>query len=227
MSPEYVDRTVESVNEFNRHEGRQDGVRVVAALASGLTILRDLFVERSHADVERLVGKDSTLIPLSVLKAQRQMHFEVSLYETVESAWAARQFGCTRSQDDWYLHWLANLRLGATWSDELTLRRLHEYFDQTPDARRLALMDALLAILRESSRVPLVLYRLFPLAIHLATALAFGDFERAKEIRRQQGICLPAISDCHHCRGGVFENGEVCRWCGNPLWTYEWLNVTD
>jgi hypothetical protein len=61
----------------------------------------------------------------------------------------------------------------------------------------------------------------------VATALAFNDLRRARTLRAQQIHFLPAIDECHQCQGNVLENGESCVACGNPLWDYEWLTITD
>ena len=46
----------EAAEQFNRHEGRSDGMYVAGRLTSGLTTLRDCLFVRLHEDVERLVS---------------------------------------------------------------------------------------------------------------------------------------------------------------------------
>jgi hypothetical protein len=71
------------------------------------------------------------------------------------------------------------------------------------------------------------LFRLLPLAAQIATTLAFGDQPRALELRSRQVFHLPSIEDCQQCHGGLLDNGDRCRACGNPVWDYEWLTAAD
>jgi len=75
----------------------------------------------------------------------------------------------------------------------------------------------------ESARAPLVLFRLYPRAVRILAAVAFGDPLRAQELRAEQIGFLPAISDCHECHGRVMDNEDICRCCGNPLWNFAFL----
>jgi hypothetical protein len=215
-----------AAEQFDRQAHRHDGVHVVASLAAGLNTLRDLFYERTHFDVEQHLGVDSMMVPLSELKTQHRTRLEVEAYQTAESAWYVHQAQYLGPQDAWYLSWLGQQRLGKAATEETTTHRLREYETQTPDARRQALMNHLLGVLPESGRAPLVLFSLLPLAVHLATALAFSDRPRVEALRRQQLELLPAIADCRECRGRVQENGTLCKTCGNPLWKYSWLTST-
>lgn len=226
MGREPSERQVAAADQWNQHLRRQDGLPVVTSLDAGLTLLRDLFYERMHADVERVVGKDSMLMPVSELKAFLATKTEIDVFQVAESACAARQFGYTGT-DTWYLLWLAGLRLGPAATDAATTQQLARYHPKTPDERRHLLMDTLLKLLPESGKAPLVLFLLVPLAVQLATALAWGDAARARDVRKRQQTCLPAIADCQECRGRVLDNGALCRQCGNPLWKFEWLTVTD
>jgi len=72
-----------------------------------------------------------------------------------------------------------------------------------------------------------VLFRLVPLAVQIVTALAFGDRDAASQLRKQQRTILPAIADCHECRGKVLPCDRQCPTCGNPLWKYQWLVAVD
>ncbi len=125
------------------------------------------------------------------------------------------------------MQWLARLRLGALSADVNVVRRFAQYASKTTDDRRLAFTDVLARALPESRRAPLVLFRLVPLALHVATALAFGDRGRASEVRDRQTSLLEAIADCRQCGGRVLENGQQCGQCGNPLWTFRWLTTAD
>ena len=50
-----------------------------------------------------------------------------------------------------------------------------------------------------------------------------GSLDLARSLRKQQTSLLPAILDCHRCRGRLLDCGESCPECGNPLWKYNWL----
>ncbi len=217
----------EAIESFNGHEQRDDGARVAHSLCSGLGLLYDLFYARMHFDVEENVGTDSMLVPVSEMKTLKATKNEIELFQVAESWWTATEYGYLTSDDDWYIQWLGRLRLGESFTDEHNTEQIAEYRSKTSDDRRLALIDVLLKVLPESRRAPLILFRLVPLAIHVATALAFGDQATALEARRRQIACLPAIGDCHQCRGAVMDNGDLCAVCGNPLWRFEWLTVAD
>lgn len=227
MKPSEEDRLAEAIEKFNTHEGSDAGAQVANSLCAGLGLLCDLFYGRMHFDVEEKLGKDSMLMPVSEVKTQKATRAEIEVFQVVESAAAAAEYGYTQSDDDWYLQWLGRLRLGESLAEPRISARIAEYQSKTPDNRRLALTDVLLKVLPESRNAPLVLFRLVPLAVHLATALAFGDHSQASEVRGRQIGFLPVIADCHVCHGAVMDNEEICDVCGNPLWRFEWLNVTD
>jgi hypothetical protein len=220
-------RCAQAAEEFDRHENRGDGAQVVGGLHSGLTVLRDALYLRAHEDVERLVGRDSMLIPPSPAKSELAAKTEIEVYHVAESAAAAGRSGYVDSADDWYLRWLARLRLGDAQADDGVQKQLALYAGSSADQRRLAFSDALVAVLPEAGRVPLVLFRLAPLSVQIVTALAFADRPTAEQIRERQRGHLPAIGDCQKCQGRVLENGEQCAGCGNPLWRSEWLTSAD
>ncbi len=227
MKASEEERLAKAIEQFNRHESNKDGALVARSLCSGLGLLRDLFYDRMHFDVEKNLGMDSMLVPVSEVRTQKATKAEIEVFQVVESTLAVHEYGYTKPDDNWYLQWLGRLRLGESFFDPKTSVQVAEYQSKTPDDRRLALTDVLLKVLAESRRAPLVLFRLVPLAVHVATALAFGDHGRASDLRNRQIACLPAITDCHKCRGAVMDNEEMCNVCGNPLWRFEWLNVTD
>ena len=101
------------------------------------------------------------------------------------------------------------------------------YVSKSADDQRLAFGNILATALPEASRAPLVLLRLVPAAVQIATALAFGKSADAQQWRHEQTEILPSIPDCYRCHGKLLENGEQCTMCGNPLWTYEWLTDVD
>ncbi len=227
MQPESGEKHAAAVEEFNRHEKRGDGARAADGLSSGLTLLKNLLYARLHQDVETIYGRDSMLMPVSEQKTERAAKAEIELFQIAESAAAARDRGYVSSQDEWCLGWLARLRLGEGKADAGVLERLGRYYAQGPEERRRAFSNALAKVLPESGRAPLVLLRLVPLCVQIATALAFGDHRGAEELRRRQAEDLPAIADCRECLGKLLPNGELCLRCGNPLWKSSWLMEAD
>ena len=127
----------------------------------------------------------------------------------------------------WYHDWLSRLRLEEDVDKENVRKRLDRYREMTEEERRVGFSRVLDKTFPEATHAPLVLYRLFPLSVAIATALAFSDESDAKRLRQQQISWLPSIADCHECRGQVLENGERCATCSNPLWTYDWLNIAS
>jgi hypothetical protein len=215
------------IEAFNRHGKRTDGEHVVAGLDSGLTLLCDLFYTRIHRDVERYLGADSMIMPLSETNAETDTKRVIEVYQVAESACAVREYGYLQSDWKWYADWLAGLRLGSGARDGQPPRQIAEYMELVPRARRLALTDVLLKVLPESRKAPMVLYRLVPSAVRIATALAFGEGAAAAELRKRQKTLLPSIADCPACRGAVLESGKSCEVCENPMWSYEYLTATD
>jgi hypothetical protein len=216
-----------SVEEFNRHEGRGDGEAAVLWLDRGLTMLRTSLYLRMHQDVERVIGRDSMLMPVSELRTMILANQTIEAYQIAESAAAARHFRYVADAEIWYLDWLARLRLGEKdWRGEI-VERTKTLFAQTAEARRRAFSDEMAHVLHESLDAPLVLFQLLPPAVRIVTAQAFGDRKTAEELRSGQAAILPSINDCRQCRGQVLEGGEQCPKCGNPLWTYEWLTAAD
>ncbi len=219
-------RRAEATEEFNRHEGRADGVTVISSLAGGLTILRDALYVRMFDEVQAAVGRDSILLPVSLEKAERLAKTEIEVFQVVVAASWAERCGYVRD-GPWCLDWLARLRLGEFRSEPAVQARLEHYRSRPADPQRLAFTNVLADTLPSSRRAPLVLFRLHPLAVQIATALAFGDHKRAQQVRGEQMSLLPAIGDCHECHGKLVENGERCRVCGNPLWHFNWLVAAD
>jgi hypothetical protein len=167
------------------------------------------------------------LAPLSVLKSERETSVEIELYAIAESAAEIDNSNYIRCEGDWPLQWLTRLRLGDAREQPDVQQRLTQYVSKSADQRRLAFSNNLVKTMPEAGRAPLITFRLFPLAVWLATAIAFGDSPRAAELRKAQTAILPAIADCQKCQGRPFENGERCEICGSPLWKYEWLTAAD
>ncbi|NUQ62172.1 MAG: hypothetical protein HUU20_06775 [Pirellulales bacterium] len=218
-SPEFT----AAVEEFRQHENRADPERVVNGLARGLGLLREKFYRRVHLDVEQVIGLDSVLMPVSEAKTQRLAADEIDAFQAAESAATAKQRGYLSSSDTWYLRWVAHLRLAQRASEPGLEKRLLGYWASAADRRRLAFETSLGRIVPESSQSPLVLFQLFPLAVQITTALAFGDRAAAEQLRQEQIQILPAISDCRECHGNVLDLEANCNECGNPLWKYDYL----
>jgi hypothetical protein len=220
-------RRVEAAEDFNCHEDRGDGAQVAGSLRGGLLLLRDCLYGRLHEDVQRRVGLDSMLAPVSEEKTQRIVKLEIELYQIAVSATAVMEHGYVSTKDDWYLQWLSRLRLGPINTDGRVSKRLEYYQSRACDARRLAFTNVLAAAIPESRRAPLVLFRLLQPAVEIVTAIAFEDDALANDARREQLDALPAIRDCHECHGKLLDNGEQCPACGNPLWKFDWLTAAD
>ena len=216
-----------AAGELNAHENRSDGAQIVESLDRGLALLAQTLYIRLHEDVEQLVGADSMLMPVAPEKARICTLAEIGLYQVAESALLVREAEYLRDRSDWYVRWLTTLRFGPVSADGSELARIARYVGEKPDHRRLMFTDILSRVLPESRRAPLVLFRLVPLAVQLATALAFGDTARAGHARAAQAEYLPAMTDCQQCRARVLENTEQCAHCGNPLWKSPWLIAID
>jgi len=223
---EIIGRCSAAAEEFNHHEHRSDGLRIIESLCGGLTLIRDSVYARVHSDVERRVGKDSLISPLSEEKSERTTKLEIEIYQIVVAAGAGQAKGYF-ADGEWFRNWLAGLRLGRFDGGSRAALRMSYYVEKSADDRRLAFSNILAATLPEASRAPLILLRLVPPAVEIATALAFGKSADALQLRREQTEALPSIPDCHRCRGKLLENAEQCTMCGNPLWTYEWLTTAD
>ncbi len=212
----------QSIDELTHHEGRQDAQRVVDSLEAGLTLLADACFARFCLDVQRAFGQDSMMLR-SPSKSELTGKNEIDLYIIAESAQTAAEHALVHSGAAWFSDWLARLRMGETAGLPAAKRRLAGYAELPVDARRLAFSRVLDRALPDSRRAPLVLGRLLPLAAGIVPATAFGNLDLARSLRKQQVAVLPAIGDCHHCRGRLFDNGEACQQCGNPLWKHNWL----
>ncbi len=220
-----VQRRVDAASEFDRHEQRSDGVRVVGSLADGLSMLRDLLFARIHEEGESGFGQDSMLLPVSVVKSEAAANKEIEIYLIAESAADAVAGGYVNSADAWFQQWLGRLRLGDYVAAPAVVQRLNFYADKSPDDRRRGFSSQLQQALPEAGRAPLVLYRLLPLAVSIVTAMAFGDQPRAEATRKRQIHWLASIADCHSCHGRLLDIGENCAQCGNPFWKHDWLTA--
>jgi hypothetical protein len=226
MSPEDRQaRLAVAAESFNLHEHGDRGSRVATILADGFNTLRDALFTRVYDDVEQVIGTDSMLMPISRVKTEIAAKMEIDIYQVGESVATARQRSYVTTEDDWYLSWLTQLRLGEGGDAPAVQQRLAYYLAKNADDRRRAFSSVLERILPEARRAPLIVYRLLPLAIGIMTSVAFGDSELAQELRKKQIRLLPSILDCHDCRGSLLDNSEKCPQCGNPFWFYNWLTA--
>lgn len=220
-------RRAEAVTEFQQAQRRDDAADVINSLTYGLTVLRNLFFTRVHDDVEMEFGVDSMLLPVSGKKGEAKTKSEIEVYQIAVSAEEVNNRSFVDGDDGWFANWLAKLRLGDELTETHLGERLANYLNLEKDAKRLEFSRVLQKTLPETVKAPLILFRLFPLAVQIATAVAFGDHFAATELRQQQSRWQPAIADCLECHGRVLDNGERCRTCANPLWEYVWLEAAD
>lgn len=218
----------DSVAQFERLGTGHDATRVIDRLSAGMNLLRDSFYHRIHGDLEDALGRDSMLLPVSPIKSEEKARAEIEIYqihETVceieESRWCPAAAADRLS--DQMLDWLVNFRLGEAAGESLVARRLTAYRGKPADERRLLFAAALERAFPEARRAPLIIYRLVGPAAGIHAALAFGDCQRARELRKRQKSLLSSISDCRTCHGEVLDSGEKCLQCGNPFWKHEWL----
>ena len=221
---EIVSRCSTAAEEFDHHEHRSDGLQVIESLCGGLTLIRDAVYARVHADVERRMGMDSMIFPLSEEKSERTTKLEIEIYQIVVAAGAAQARGYV-ADGNWFRDWLAELRMGHVDSNSRAARRISYYVEQVGQRSAAGLRQHPGHGPARGQPSALILLRLVPAAVQIATALAFGKSVDAQQWRHEQTEILPSIPDCYRCHGKLLENGEQCTMCGNPLWTYEWLTT--
>ena len=150
---EIVSRCSTAAEEFDHHEHRSDGLQVIESLCGGLTLIRDAVYARVHADVERRVGMDSMIFPLSEEKSERTTKQEIEIYQIVVAAGAAKARGYV-ADGNWFRDWLAELRMGHVDSNSRAARRISYYVSKPADDQRLAFGNILATTLPEASRSP-------------------------------------------------------------------------
>lgn len=221
-------RRARAAAELEQHEGRQDAPRVANSLTFGMNLLRTQMFERIHNDVEKRIGFDSMLLPVAADKSELKTKVEIEIYQIAECAVEVHERNYVRDSRKWYCDWLTRLRFGESPPalDQIA-SRLQRYVSLPAHEREILFGRVLAKVLPESVRAPLVLFRLFPLSVRIVAAIAFGDHFAAAELRNQQTFLLPAIGDCQDCHGRPLDNGEKCRRCGNPVWTFDWLTAIE
>lgn len=213
-----------AVEELVNHCPALDSQSIVDSLSVGLTHLRSMLLVRVQDDVERKYGADSMVgASLSEIERLAQVaKVEVEAYACIVANDEAIQNGYVEDSDDWFLNCMFRLRFGDGYKS-FAEKRIAHYRSATVEERRLKFVTVLQHAVPESARAPLVLFRLFPRAVRILTAVAFGDRVRARELRAEQISVLPAIADCHECHGRVLDNEDICRCCGNPIWNFAFL----
>ncbi|MEX2185912.1 MAG: hypothetical protein WD875_03920 [Pirellulales bacterium] len=233
MTPARQQRRQAAVAEFDEHEGRRDGEAVVARLDDASALLADRVFTRIHGDVEKNIGIDSFYNPLSEAKAESRAKAEVDAFFACEAALFAEEREYVRGGDrggngggdGWCQTWIAALVVDESALGIPAAQRLASYRDKSADDRRRGFSLVLERAFPEATRAPLVIYRLLPLAIRLATAQAFERADHAQAQRDRQLVLLPSILDCTTCNGAVLPSGTACDRCGNPFWKYELLTA--
>ena len=226
---ETMDRRTNAATRFDAQQPGNLGTSVTTSISYGLGSLRLALFHRIHEDVERYYGADSMLSPVSIdglRKMETATKVEIEIYQVAVSCEEVRDRGYVEDMA-WYRDWLAELRLGELADRPQVRGRLDHYLDEQRSERRLDFSGVLSRNAPDASRAPLVLYRLFPLSVRIATNLAFGDHLAASETRNLQTSMLPNIVDCRICHGRPLDNGDSCETCGNPVWRFDWLRNVD
>ena len=168
-------------------------------------------------------------MPLTATEAKREFRHaaeEIDIYSLLVVIAEAEHSGYANFDRAWFCDWLLRLRWGVE-IDAATLEHIQSYEHHSDGERRRMFASFLEQALPAATEAPLIIYRLYPRGVRIATALAFGDALRAREVRSEQISYLPVIGDCHQCHGLTLENGEICPDCGNPLWKIDWLCATE
>jgi hypothetical protein len=220
-------RRVEAAKHLAQQQPEMDAERITASLSDGLNTLRNLMFTRIHEDVEDNLGRDSMLLPVSVRESELAAKREIDCFQVATAARAAQDHHHVTCEFAWYVRWLGHLRLGEAANDPKYRRRVRHYLRASEDEARLDFSRYLERVFPEASRAPLILYQLFPLAVRIVCAIAYGRHLEASELRNRQAFWLAVINDCHECHGRPLDNGEQCQVCGNPLWNYRWLQEVD
>jgi hypothetical protein len=214
-------------SELASHCPDLDTTQVIDSLSAGLTLLRHLLLTRIHEDVQQHIGVDSMRAPGSRLEEQKQAQSaktEIEIYSNMVVSEEVAQGGYVDQPQPWFSDWLFRLRLGSE-QEALFRSRTLAYDCPSAEARRREFLAFLERSVPEAVRTPLVLFRLFPRALRIVAAVAFGDPLRAQELRGEQCSFLPAIVDCFECHGRVLDNEDSCPSCGNPVWEFPWLQA--
>jgi hypothetical protein len=217
-----VRRRTKAAQDFDAHEDRSDGTHLVSSLGHGLSLVRDEAYTRFDQDVTEHFGADSMQIPVSVKETEAKARTEIELFLASVAVKRAVSRGYVGDQT-WFADWLLGFRLGELAEKPGVTSRMAKYLAYDDENRRLAFSAIIARTLPSANRAPLVLYQLLPHAADIIVATAFGDSLAAAEARNKQISHLSGIAECHECHGRPLDNGERCKVCGNPVWSYDWL----
>jgi len=202
-------------------------IDTAGCLLSGLKTLRALLLSRLDTEIGYTLSIDDSLPPQisddlarEVLNALEQ----IDVYSLIVVTDEVTQSGYTGCDLNRLMDWVLRLRSGDD-SKARTVQLVQDYSPLSITERRRRFSSSLEQAMPKARRAPLIIYRLFPRAVRIVTATAFGDTSRAWKIRAEQISFLPVITDCERCHGLVLENGTVCEHCGNPIWKVNWLNA--
>lgn len=228
MAATHIERRSAAAEQLRQRRGDLQTEATVRSLCDGLDMLADLLYSRIDRDVEQRFGMDSMLMPTSTMGEVEAATKARTLIDVYSCVVAAEEAAERQYIDDsgWFVDWMIALRV-AEHEHPSIAQRAAKYRDMPRDKRRLSFAASLERRVPLATKAPLIIYRLYPLGIRLAVAVAFGDHLRAGALRNQQMALLPVIADCHQCHGRPLDNGDHCQTCSNPLWGYEWLTAAD
>ena len=223
----HTERHQRAAEEFNEFQHADNGVEIVESLSAGLNLVRELAFQRIHNDVEQYIGLDSMSVPLSLGDSEREAKAEIDIWHIVEAILYAKDHGYVDDLD-WTRKWLGALRLGRAAERDSVVHCIDQYLEcGDAEQRRLMFAQRLERVYPEASKAPLVLYQLWPCAVRIIVAIAFGHSDDADKLRKDQSFWLPGIMDCQQCHGAVLDNDQRCNHCDNPVWNYRWLTSAD
>ncbi len=159
------------------------------SLMNGLTTLRTLLMTRLHNDFGSEFGIDSVLAPATAAEGLRQMLHaseEIEAYSLVLVMDEVAHKNYAKGDAEWFRDWLLHLRFGGE-IDSKIIDRMHVYAAQD-DKQRRRFASALEQALPEARKAPLVIYRMFPRAVRITTAVAFGDMQRGSRSAGRTGF---------------------------------------
>ena len=199
--------------EVKAHAPHVHPAVAIDRLSIGLKHARKLMLQRIFHDVQQRCATDSMLASTSLEDEQRKVRrtsFEIDIYSTIIACDEIVRGGHVQQTESWVCQQLFQLRLNDK-NIPAALERIEYYRSESVGNRRLKFVKLLQQVMPESRKSPLVLFRLFPRAVRIVAAVAFGDPLRAQELRAQQGKLLPAVGDCRVPAQEVCPGPRRCR----------------
>ena len=223
MNTGFQNRREQAQAEFQQRVGSAHSADLVRSLWAGLTTLRKLLLTRLHNDVEAYYGIDSILAPMTASETQREMCHaadEIEIYSLTVVLAEAAHSRYAHDDADWFREWLLRLR----WGDEMNAmvaERMHLYDQYGDNDRRHMFASFVEQALPEATKAPLVIYRLYPRSVRVATALAFGDPLRAPRcVANRFLFCrsLPIATTATGCRWKMVTSARIAAiLCGKSI----------